>query len=358
VFVTGPVRRRAILPALAVTIGAVLAACSGGGSVSTPVAAVATGTPVAAATAAPTAAPTADAIASEAPASDSTGLTIGSILGDALPAAPPGTTWARITDDAGTFSFEVPSTWDEQVTLPWEEAGTRIGTVVAAGPDVAGIGTDFTVAGVALGIAANAPGSTPRSVVESDDFSASCTGDPVEDASDAGYTAAFKGWSGCGGNTDAFVLVIAIAPAGSTGLIAVVLQGVGQADLGYLEHIMGSLQATGVTPPAGPAVSEPVPASAAAPPGNSQAFTITIDECFLQTGDVGSIGVIRNTDSTSHAYRIRVRFVDEAGIVYAEAEQETPALAPGEAYRYGTPFQNAQGVTSTTCTVVDVQVLG
>ena len=320
----------------------------------TPVTAVATHTPAAV----PTAAPTIDAIATDAPASDATGLTIGSILGNALPAPPAGTIWTRITDDAGTFSFEVPSTWDEQVTLPWEEAGTRIGTVVAAGPDVAGIGTDFTVAGVALGIAASAPGSTPRSAVESDDFSASCIGDPVEEASDAGYTAAFKGWSGCAGNVDAFVLVIAIAPAGSTGLIAVVLQGVGQADLGYLEHIMGSLEATGVTPPTGPAVSEPVPASAVAPPGNSQAFTITIDECFLQTGSVGSIGVIRNTDSTSHAYRIRVRFVDEAGIVYAEAEQETPALAPGEAYRYGTPFQNAQGVTGTTCTVVDVQVLG
>ena len=320
----------------------------------TPVTAVATHTP----TSVPTAAPTIDAIATDAPASDATGLTIGSILGDALPAAPPGTAWARITDDAGTFSFEVPSTWTEQATLPWEEAGARIGTVVVAGPAVAGVGTDFTVPGIAVGIAANAPGSTPRSVVESDDFSGSCTGDPVEEASEAGYASAFMGWSDCGGNTDAFVLVIAISPAGSTGLIAVVFQGVGQADLGYLEHIMGSLEATGVTPPIGPTTPEPAPASAAAPPGSSQAFTITIDECFLQTGSVGSIGVIRNTDSMSHAYRIRVRFVDEAGIVYGEAEQETPALAPGEAYRYGTPFQDAHGVTSTTCTVVDVQVLG
>ncbi len=320
---------------------------------STPVAAVATGTPAVA----PTAAPTTEAIATDAAASDATGLTIGSILGETLPAAPSGTAWARIIDDAGTFSFEVPSTWAEQATHPWEEAGARIGTVVVAGPAVAGVGTDFTVPGVAVGIAPNAPGSTPRSVVESDDFSGSCTGDPVVEASDAGYTAAFKSWSGCGGNTEAFVLVIAISPAGSTGLIAVVFQGVGQADLGYLEHIMGSLEASGI-PSTGPVASEPAPASAAAPPGNSQAFTITIDECFLQTGSVGSIGVIRNTDSTSHAYRFRVRFVDEAGIVYAEAEQETPALAPGEAYRFGTPFQDAHGVTRTTCTVVDVQVFG
>jgi hypothetical protein len=264
----------------------------------------------------------------------------------------------RVSDDGGAFSFEVPSTWAEQRTIPWEEAAVRIGTIVVAGPAVAKVGNDFAVPGVAIGIASSAPGSTPRSVVESDDFSASCTGDPVEEASDAGYTAAFKGWSGCGGNTDAFVLVIAIAPAGSTGLIAVVFQGVGQADLGYLEHIMGSLQATGLTVPTGPTASEPAPASAVAPPGNSQAFTITIDECFLQAGSVGSIGVIRNNDTTSHAYLIRVRFVDEAGIVYAEAVQETPALAPGEAYRYGTPFQDAHGVTGTTCTVIDVQTLG
>ena len=344
--------RRAILPALVVAISYVLAACSGGGPVSTPSAAVVTGSP--ASTSTQSAAPAATIAAADP---DPGGITIGSILGEVLPATAPGTTWTRIADDAGTFSFEVPSTWTEQATLPWEEAGARIGTVVLAGPTAAGVGTDFTVPGIAVGIAANAPGSTPRSVVESDDFSGSCTGDPVEEASEAGYMSAFKGWSGCGGNTDAFVLVIAISPAGSTGLIAVVFQGVGQADLGYLEHIMGSLEASRI-PWTGPVASERAPASAAAPTGNGQAFTITIDECFLQTGSVGSIGVIRNTDSTSHAYRIRVRFVDEAGIVYAEAEQETPALAPGEAYRFGTPFQDAHGVTGTTCTVVDVQVLG
>jgi len=275
------------------------------------------------------------------------GLAIGSLLGSTLPAPPAGTIWTRLSDDAGTFSFEVPSTWTDHQSLVWTVGTTNVGTLVVASTAVAKIGTDFTISGVVLGVATNAAGSTPRTLLERDDFSAFCTGDLVEDASGTGYTAAFRTWSACGGTADPFLFTLAIAPTGSAGLVAVVLQGVRPSDLGYLERIVGSLQATGVTPTSAP------PA-----PGTDKAYTITVDQCKLQLSDVLAIGVIRNTDTRSHAYQVRIRFADQAGIVFGEGHEDTPALAPGEAYRYQTPDVSAGGVTGATCTVVGVQVIG
>ena len=71
-----------------------------------------------------------------------------------------------------------------------------------------------------------------------------------------------------------------------------------------------------------------------------------------------AIGVIRNTDTRSHAYVVRIRFTDNQGIVFGEGHQDVPALAPGEAFRYQTPDVGAGGVTGATCTVVGVQVIG
>jgi hypothetical protein len=312
-----------------VVSGVLIAACAGGAATAAPTNSAAPVSTIPPATPAPS------------------GLAIGSLLGSTLPEPPPGTLWTRVSDDAGTFSFEVPSTWTDHQSLVWTVGTTNVGTLVVASTAVAKMGTDFTASGVILGVATNAAGSTPRTLLESDDFSAFCTGDLVQDASGAGYTAAFRTWSTCGGTADPFLLTLAIAPTGSAGLVAIVLQGVRPSDLGYLARIVGSLQATSVTPTSAP------PA-----PGTGQGYTITVDECKLELSDVIAIGTIRNTDTRSHAYVVRIRFTDQVGIVFGEGHQDVPALAPGEAFRYQTPDISAGGVTGATCTVVNVQVIG
>lgn len=120
-----------------------------------------------------------------------------------------------------------------------------------------------------------------------------------------------------------------------------------------LLHVVACSVDTPATTPAAPAASPSVASSESA-----ATFTVTVDECLLQMGDVLAIGVIRNIDSASHAYVVRVRFHDQAGVVIGESEQEAPALAPGEAFRYQTPNTSAIGATDARCTVVNVEVLG
>lgn len=302
------------------------------------------------ATASPVAATPTIAAPSDAPApSSATGLSVGSIIGGPVPTLPPGITWSTVVDATAPFTFEVPASWAEHQAYPWTNGDAVVGTLVAAGPTVSKIGTDFSVPGVVVGLSAVASGTSPRAIVEGDDYSSACTAEPIEEEADATYAAAFRTWSSCGDNPDGFLLVIAIAPQPGPGLIVAVLQGTGAGDLAYLERILGSLRAAEVgTVTPGP------DATAAA----GQLFTVTVDECTLQMGDVFAIGIIRNDDSRSHSYLIHMRFADDGEIVFGEVDRDTPALRPGESYRYQTPHTLAQGVAGATCTIMNVETFG
>jgi hypothetical protein len=329
--------------AIATLLGLLVGACGGGPAASAPASAAPTGAAGPPATSAPTTPPAATA----PPLAPSGGGILSGIVGS--PPPPSGITWSRVADDAGSFSFEVPSAWGQARTVAWEENGSRIGTIVVAAPSLDAFGSDFSKPGVAVGVAANAGGLTLRASVESNDFSGACTATPTEESTEGGYGAAFRLWTGCGGLEESFVAVIAVAATDGTGLIAAILQGTSEAELGYLVPIVDSLQAAGVAP--GLPTATPT-----APGGVGPGYTVTIDECLLQIGDAIAIGRVRNGDTTGHAYRIAVRFSDEAGVLVGEDHRETPALTPGQAYRYQARWQ-AQGATAVTCVVSEVVVI-
>jgi hypothetical protein len=225
--------RRATAAALLV----VTAACSGGGG--------------------PSSAPASAALRTEAPATlapspgTAGGLSVSSLLG-LTPGEPQGTRWIQVIDAGAPFTFQVPSSWTGHVASPWREGASEIGTVLAAGPDPTKLATDFSVPGVAIGVSANESGRTAHQVVEADTaYVGTCTPSAIEDAVEAGISASFRVWESCAGGS-AYLLIMAIVPAGGDGLIAIAFQGVTEGDLGYLEHIVGSLQATGAAASPGP----------------------------------------------------------------------------------------------------------
>jgi len=262
---------------------------------------------------------------------------------------PAGTSWVRIENDSGAFGVEVPTTWTQHQTVPWAEAdGTSSGSILVAGPDTSALGADFTKPGVAIGITANPGRRTPRQVVDGDDYSSFCTGTPSADETGPGYAASYRLWSACGGRADAFVIVVVIAPTGSSALLAAIFQGSDQADLGYVEHMLGSI-ATG----SGGPVATAAPTT---PPGNSQGWTATVDECLLQIGDAIAIGRITNVDTRSHGYRVIIRFTDPQNLLIGEDYADTPAIDPGQTYRYQVRHLAAGGVTQARCVLSDVLI--
>jgi len=273
---------------------------------------------------------------------------ISSILGAShLP--PVSTTWTRISDAGAPFTYEVPSTWTGHAAYPWEEGGQAVGVVLAAGPDPSKLSTDFSVPGIAIGLSANPGGLTAHQVVEADNsYGATCTASGVQDTTDSGATASFQLWESCAGGTG-YLLVMAIVPAGGQGLVAIIFQGVAEADLGYLDHIAGSLQAATTT-------ATPAPA---ATPGqvSGQTYTISMDDCHNQHGQGIAAGLIRNDDTLVHTFRIVVAFSDPNNVLLNDTWGTTPDIPPGITARWQAVVPSGLPAVTVSCRITGVELV-
>jgi hypothetical protein len=275
------------------------------------------------------------------------GLDVGGILGN-VPSIPADTTWIRVSDPNAPFTFEVPSTWTSHKAGTWDESNQTIGTVLAAGPDINKLGSDFSVPGVVIGIAANAAGRTPHGVVEADTSGAgACTPGVVQDAAQQGGAAAYR-ISTCG-TSGGLILVMAIASSTDPGIIEILLQGTSQADVGYLQHIIGSLAASSPSATAAPAASSATGAGAT--------FTITMNICQNQHGQGVAEGLITNTDSRIHVYRIVVAFSDPNGVFLNDTGWTTSALDPGVTSRWQAEVPSGLPAVPVSCRITAVKLI-
>jgi hypothetical protein len=302
-----------------------------------------------AATATPAAATGGPATASPGAGTGSLGgIDLGSILGTTV--QPPATTWIRAGDPAAPFSFEVPAAWSGHLVVPWSDGTATIGTVLVAGPDPTKMGTDFSVPGVAIGISANPNGTSARAAVEGDPtYAGTCTASDVQEATEAGATAAFQLYEACGGGS-AYAVVLAIVPAGGQGIFEVLFQGVEPEQLGYLERIVGSVRAE-----TGPAT--PAPAATGTGSVSGDTYTISMDTCQNQHGQGVSAGLIRNDDSLIHAFRIVVAFSDPNGVFLNDTGWTTSDLAPGVTATWQATVPSGLPAVSVSCRITSVQVV-
>jgi hypothetical protein len=276
------------------------------------------------------------------------GLSISSILGS-TPAVPAGTTWMRVSDPSAAFTYEVPSTWMGHAAYPWLDGDAAVGTVLAAGPDPARLATDFSVPGIAIGISANPRGVTPREAVEEDaSYAGVCTPGEINDGSDPTISAAFQVWESCGGGSG-LLLVMAIVPVDGEGMIAIVFQGTGEADLAYLEHIVGSLAEAG-----GTATPTPGPTTGGGPGGP---YTISLDICRNQHGQGVSEGLIRNDDSVTHVFRIEVWFYDLNGVLLNTTDWTTTEIPPGVTARWQADVPSGLPSVDVQCQLREVEIV-
>ncbi len=323
---------------LSVVSALTLAGCSSGPISRTPAPTQATAVPDTTAPTLPTVMPS----ASPAP------ISVSSIMGTTAPTPPPGTIWVRVSDPGASFSFEVPSNWANAAVYPWEEGGTNIGVLLAAGPDPSKIGSDFSVPGIAIGVSSNAGGLVPLALVQEDDYSSTCTATAAQSAAEPGVVAAYRTWESCGPAGTAFLLLMGIVPSGSTGLIGVVFQGASEADLAYVEHILGSLAAEGG------AGSTPGPIDTGQPAGP---YDITMDICQNQHGQGVAEGVITNQDAVAHSFRIVVWFYDPNHLLLNTTDSfESPSLPPGQGYRWQAVVPSGLPSVDVTCEIHEVQM--
>ena len=286
------------------------------------------------------------------PAGDLGGVgapSIGSILGSNQ-TPPPNTTWIIVTDPGATFSYEVPSSWTGHAASPWEEGGQVIGSVLAAGPDPTRLATDFSIPGVAIGLSTNPRGMSAHGVVEADaSYGGSCTPSEIQDTTESGATASFRLWEHCAGG-NGYLLVMAIVPADGQGLIEIIFQGVTEADVGYLNHIVASVAATG-------AIASPGPGFTPGGPVPGQPYTISIDTCQNQHGQGIAEGYIRNDDSRHHAFRVIVAFSDSNGVLLNDTGGTTPDVPPGITARWQAVVASGLPSVTVSCRITGIELV-
>ncbi len=156
--------------------------------------------------------------------------------------------YRTVTDDTGALEVQVPVEWGENRGLTWEFEEQSVGVSIAAAPSLDGFYETWETPGVFFGasriLAANMNEDT---LLDSVDFSSSCTYEGRQAYEDALYSGSFDVWSNCGGTTTQFV-AISVVPENRAFLGLVQIQIVNEADLDALDRIIKTFQVVGDLP--------------------------------------------------------------------------------------------------------------
>ena len=164
---------------------------------------------------APTAAPQPTTPVSTAPVPP----TVPAVTTPTVPGAP--TTlpagFVRVTDDSGSISVAIPSTWTDVQTAGLAlDDGTTTPQLIAS-TDVASYEASFDVPGIS--IVAAAPIADPQSIVTSNGLTGGCATFTTEPYSDAAFTGVAQIGTSCGRTGGSWKMIVGNTIDGTTGVV-------------------------------------------------------------------------------------------------------------------------------------------
>ncbi len=146
--------------------------------------------------------------------------------------------YVTVTDDTGTLSVEVPADWVDTNGTAWTSDDEEIGVAVSASPNLDDFWSTWTTPGVFFG-ASTTLELTEEELLDSFDYSDSCTYGGRDVYEDPLYTGYYDIWATCDG-TDSLYIVLAAVPESRSFLILVTVQVVTDADLDALDNILNT----------------------------------------------------------------------------------------------------------------------
>ena len=153
-----------------------------------------------------------------------------------------------ITDDAGALYVEVPEEWSDVDGSNWiGDDGSVLGSGLSASTDLEGFNTSFTTPGVQILAGTQFGDSAMGDLLDTVDFSDSCTYDGRFTYSDAVYSGEYDQYSNCAGQ-GSMVIVLAVEPAEKNYSMVVLVQVVTEADLDALDQILNTFVVVGDLP--------------------------------------------------------------------------------------------------------------
>jgi serine protease Do len=159
--------------------------------------------------------------------------------------APAYESYVDVTDDSGAISISIPDAWSDISGIPWERDGGNIGVSIVAAPDLQGWYDTWEVPGVFFGASRSLIAELDETaLLDSNDFSGSCTFDSRNEYSDALYTGSYDLWVDCDGLATTMVVVAAV-PEDRSFIMLLQVIAVSDADFDALDTILNTFVASG-----------------------------------------------------------------------------------------------------------------
>ena len=123
--------------------------------------------------------------------------------------------FVQVSNEAGTFSLNLPKEWNDIRDVPWELDDGVIGTSLTASNDLEEYDTSWAAPGMYLGIADQLDDDlTPQDVLDLVDFADDCTFSDRFDYDDGTLLGGYDLWTDCG-DIDTLLIVLSAKPDGS-----------------------------------------------------------------------------------------------------------------------------------------------
>lgn len=119
-----------------------------------------------------------------------------------------------ITDDSESIVVEVPVEWADTSGLPWDFNGELVGPALLASSDREAWANGWRTPGVFISASTVLP-LTLEELLDTNDFSNSCTFAERVDYDDGFYTGGMDVWEDCGGAKSTFLVIAALPPDSS-----------------------------------------------------------------------------------------------------------------------------------------------
>lgn len=169
---------------------------------------------------------------------ESLGTVIDEESGGALTGGTAYSDFTEVSDDSGTISVQVPTTWTQvDGTAIQLEDGTSMPNVSAA-PDLQAFYDSWTSPGVSLSGASPDMGSASDLLTQiASNAASACTPTPAQDYDDGLYTGLIQVFSNCGG-TGAVVVAIAAQPEDGSFTALAIIQLTTEADVAVADKVL------------------------------------------------------------------------------------------------------------------------
>lgn len=156
--------------------------------------------------------------------------------------------YVQIQDDSGAMVMEVPAEWNQVDGSAWvDENDAVVGGNLTASTDLEGYRNTFDTPGVQMLASAGLANSSMGELLDTFNFSESCTYDSRVDYSDPIFTGQYDLYVNCAG-VGSTLIILAAEPADRSYAVVIIAQLITSADFDALDQVLATFNVVGTLP--------------------------------------------------------------------------------------------------------------